>query len=62
MAKQGFGHCAFEPSKAVFQSATFERHCQTFEQADHDQVEKRQAWLDGEKQRFLKEVMSHVKT
>lgn len=59
MAKQGFGHCAFESSKAVFQSASFERQCQTFEAADQDTIDKRTAWLDSEQKRFLKEVLLH---
>jgi hypothetical protein len=56
MARQGFGHCGLEPSRAVFQSAVFERQCRKFEAADPDTVDKRQAWLDWEKKRFLKEI------
>ena len=62
MAKGGYGHCAFEKSRATFMSAAFERQCRRFEATDPDVAAKRQAWLDGEKQRFLKEVFSHDET
>lgn len=56
MARQGYGHCGLERSKATFQSADFERQCRQFEAADTDTAAKRQAWLDWEKKRFLKEI------
>lgn len=62
MARQGFGHCALEPSKATFQSSSFKRQCHEFQAEDPAAVEKRQAWLDWEQKRFSKEVLSHVKT
>lgn len=62
MAKQGYGHCALEPNRATFQSATFVRHCDTFERLDSDVADKRIAWLAWEKKRFMKEVLSHDET
>lgn len=62
MAKQGYGHCAFVPSKAVFQSSSFKRQCRQFEAADQDTVDKRIAWRDWEQKRFLMGVMSHDET
>ncbi len=62
MAELGYGHCELERSAATFESATFERHCHTYDPADQDVVQKRNDWLDGKKQQFFKEVMSHVKT
>ena len=56
MARQGFGHCGLEANRAAFQSATFERHCRKFDPVDDDTADKRQAWLDWEKKRFLKEI------
>lgn len=62
MARQGFGHCRFETSRAVFMSAVFERHCQSFDALDEATAEKHIAWLDWEKKRFLKEIFSHDET
>lgn len=56
MARQGFGRCAFEPRRAAYQSADFQRHCSQFEAVDTDTAAKRQAWLDWERKRFLKEI------
>jgi len=56
MARLGYGHCAHEPSKASFQSATFERSCARFAAADEDTAAKRIAWLEWEKKRFIKEI------
>lgn len=62
MAKQGFGHCVPEANRASFQSAVYPRQCRKFLAADQDTVDKRQAWLDWEKKRFLKEILSHDET
>lgn len=56
MAKLGYGHCDFQPRKSCFDSADFQRQCQKFEAADTDTANKRQAWLDWERKRFLKEI------
>lgn len=56
MARQGYGHCEFDRSKAVFQSAVFERHCSKFEAAGAETAQARQDWLDRERERFLRSI------
>lgn len=56
MARQGYGHCEFDRSAAVFQSAVFERQCRKFEAAQLETVQARQDWLDRERERFSKRI------
>ncbi len=58
MAKQGYGRCAQEPRKSAFESASFPRNCAKFEPVDADTADKRRAWLDWERKRFIQEVIA----
>lgn len=59
MARLGFGHCAFDKSRASFYSATYKRQCQRFDPTEQGVCANRRAWLEDVHQKFVREVMSH---
>jgi hypothetical protein len=56
MASQGYGQCALVTPGAHFESATFLRHCASFERAGIDVSEARRAWLDGRREQFNQSI------
>lgn len=51
----GFGHCKFDPAYR-FSSASYKHHCPKFDAAPGDVVERRIAWRDQQRAKFLKEI------
>lgn len=56
MAEQGYGHCSLGPI-GKFQSAVFDRTCQSFKAVDRDTSAKRRQWLDEQRVAFRKSIL-----
>lgn len=57
MARQGYGHCDLQKSKSSFESADFERQCREHRHVDRQTSISRRGWLEGERQKFAREVL-----
>ena len=53
----GFGRCKFDKSYQ-FASATYPRYCPKFVAAEQGVVDKRIAWRNQQKAKFIKEILA----
>jgi hypothetical protein len=56
MARLGYGRCALQPRAGHFDSATYPRHCTSFEPAQAEIAALRRQWLTTEHEKFFKSI------